>query len=434
MFVEECNTVRFGNVARVIHGFPFKSELYAPDDGLSPRVVSIGNFDYSGGFRIGGDWKVYKGHYPSNYDLNPGDVLLVMTCQTEGGEILGIPATIPDDGRSYLHNQRLGRIQMVRPDCADLRFLYWVCLTPAFNDELCASASGTKIQHTAPSRIESFEFQLPDLESQRRIATALDALDSRIALNEKLNGALEATAAAVFKSWFVDFDPVVAKSEGRKPFGMTDEIAALFPDRFAPNGLPEGWKSGKFGDIAMSIRKGANPSLHDLPYVGLEHIPRKRVTLDDWGHSSDVSSQKASFSRGDILFGKLRPYFHKVCLAPFDGICSTDILVLRPCHANHLSFVLLHAFSNDFVDFADSSSGGTRMPRTDWHSLKTFPVSLPPDEVLRAFERVCHPLFEHLILNQKQNQALRNLRDAILPGLVSGELQIKDLQKEVVAL
>jgi type I restriction enzyme S subunit len=169
-------------------------------------VVNIGNFRYSGGFRFQETTvREYRGDYPKEFELKPSDILLVMTCQTAGGEILGIPARVPDDGRSYLHNQRLGKVQVTRPDLVDQNYLYWVFLSGEFNRELFLSATGSKILHTAPTRIENFKFRRPPLEEQRAIAHMLDSVEQKLDLNRLMNETLERISRALFRSWFIDF-------------------------------------------------------------------------------------------------------------------------------------------------------------------------------------------------------------------------------------
>jgi hypothetical protein len=164
-----CNLAFSG--LTTLYGWPFKSELYSETLTGKPIVMSIGNFDYTGGLRLDSTvLKEYRGEFPQDYSLNPGDLIVVMTCQTAGGEILGVPARIPADDRTYLHNQRLGKVVVRNRGRVEVSFLYWLFLSPALNRELVNSATGTKILHTAPSRIESFKFALPGIEEQRRIA------------------------------------------------------------------------------------------------------------------------------------------------------------------------------------------------------------------------------------------------------------------------
>lgn len=127
-----------------------------------------------------------------------------MTCQTEGGEILGIPGVIPNDGKTYLHNQRLGKIIVKNDNLIDLSFLYWLFLTSDINQQLVGSASGTKIVHTAPARIESCDVLIPSLPEQKAIASILSSLDDKIDLLHRQNKILEAITETLFRQWFIE--------------------------------------------------------------------------------------------------------------------------------------------------------------------------------------------------------------------------------------
>jgi type I restriction enzyme S subunit len=237
--------VALGDLIRVKHGWPFVGNLCADALTGRPIVVNIGNFRYTGGFRFDETTtREYRGEYPPEFELRSGEILLVMTCQTPGGEILGIPARVPDDGRVYLHNQRMGKVVVTRPDRIRDDYLYWLFLWRDFNQELVASSTGTKILHTGPSRIEAFRFPLPSLDEQGAIADILNALHEKIELNRQVSRTLEALADAIFKSWFVDFDPVAAKAAGRQPLGMDGTTVGVLASGFADSELgpiPKGW-------------------------------------------------------------------------------------------------------------------------------------------------------------------------------------------------
>jgi type I restriction enzyme S subunit len=148
-----------------------------------------------------------------------------------------------------------------------------------------------------------------------------------------MNRTLEAMARAIFKSWFVDFDPGRAKTEGRNP-SIPKKIADLFPDEFEDSELgeiPNGWLVGNLGMIADEVRDAVQPTAIEpqTPYIALEHMPRRCIALDSWSMANDIASGKLRFQTGNILFGKLRPYFQKVGQAPLDGVCSTDIVVCK---------------------------------------------------------------------------------------------------------
>ena len=128
-----------------------------------------------------------------------------------------------------------------------------------------------------------------------------------------MNETLEAMARAIFKDWFVDFGPTRAKAEGRTPY-LAPEIWELFPEALDDEDKPVGWKPGSLGDVAASPRRGVSPAdvSEDTPYIGLEHMPRQSIALTEWEGAGKVTSNKSVFKKGELLFGKLRPYFHKV--------------------------------------------------------------------------------------------------------------------------
>jgi type I restriction enzyme, S subunit len=274
---------------------------------------------------------------------------------------------------------------------------------------------------------------LPPLAEQKAIAAVLGALDDKIELNRRMNATLEAMARALFQSWFVDFDPVRAKLDGRQVVGLDPGTAALFPEHLedSPLGhIPKGWSAGKLGDIGTNSRRGVKPNeiAPNTPYIALEHMPRRCIALGDWDDSADVASGKSTFKKGEILFGKLRPYFHKVGVAPFDGVCSTDILVLEPKSSDWFGFLLGHTSSDELIQFTDLASTGTKMPRTNWSDISSFKVALPPKPIANAFTRSIQPMLDRIQANLHQSRTLATLRDTLLPKLLSGELSVVDLQ------
>jgi len=157
-------------------------------------------------------------------------------------------------------------------------------------------------------------------------------------------------------------------------------------------------------------------------------MPRRCIALGDWDESADVASGKSAFKKGEILFGKLRPYFHKVGVAPFDGVCSTDILVLSPKSPEWFGFLLSHASSDALIQFTDLASTGTKMPRTNWSDISSFKVALPPKAIAAAFTKLIQPMLDRLHPNLHQSRTLATLRDTLLPKLLSGELSVANLE------
>jgi type I restriction enzyme S subunit len=215
---------------------------------------------------------------------------------------------------------------------------------------------------------------------------------------------------------------------------VVDSIDHLFPDSFTDSPLgpiPEGWTIGTFGDVAENSRRGVQPQELETstPYIALEHMPRRCIALSEWARADGVASGKFRFHRGEILFGKLRPYFHKVGVAPLDGVCSTDILVIAPKNERWFGFVLGHVSSDEFVAHTDAHSAGTKMPRTNWSDMARFEVALPTEPVAVTFDRYIRPLTEAIIGNLFESRTLAAIRDASLPKLLSGEIRIRDAEK-----
>ncbi|TAK43981.1 MAG: restriction endonuclease subunit S, partial [Saprospiraceae bacterium] len=143
-----------------------------------------------------------------------------------------------------------------------------------------------------------------------------------------------------------------------------------------------------------------------------------------WESGDGVISHKSKFSKNDILFGKLRPYFHKVGIAAVDGVCSTDILVIQPKSPEWFGFCLCHFSSGELISFASSVADGTRMPRTSWKDISNFEVAIPPKEIAGKFSKVIQPMLEQIHANIYQTRTLTHLRDSLLPKLMRGEIEV----------
>jgi type I restriction enzyme S subunit len=318
----------------------------------------------------------------------------------------------------------------------DHEFLYY-WLT-ANVEELERHASGSTFKELSGGALKKIHIRIPsDVTEQRAIAHILGTLDDKIELNRRMNETLEAMARAIFKSWFVDFDPVRAKAEGHDP-GLPKHIADLFPDSFEDSELgeiPKGWKVGTIGDVAEHPRRGVHPDAIDnsTPYIALEHMPARCIALSEWGTADGLESNKFEFKRGEILFGKLRPYFHKVGVAPVDGVCSTDIVVVKPRAEHWFGFVLGHVSSEAFVEYTNAGSTGTKMPRTCWGEMARYPGVLPPDPLAQAFTAQIRPSVARILAAIHESRTLAALRDTLLPKLISGALRVKDAAKVVGA-
>lgn len=329
-----------------------------------------------------------------------GDVVV-----TTKGNSTGRVAFVDRDLPPFVYSPHLSFWRSLNEDVLFPGFLRYWSRSREFRGQLSGLAASTDMApYLSLVDQKRLRISLPEIREQRTIARVLGALDDKASLNRRINEALEAVARAIFKLWSVDFNK-------RKN--------------------SQDWRGGRLGDVAENPRRGVNPSCvpQSTPYIGLEHMPRKSIALDQWESSEDLVSGKFAFFREEILFGKLRPYFHKVGVAPVDGVCSTDILVLKPKRDAYFALLLGHVSSDEFVAYADGSSAGTKMPRTNWADMARYEISIPPESVASAHTEVVKPMIEKIISNIHQSRILINLRDTLLPKLLSGEIRVKEAEK-----
>jgi type I restriction enzyme S subunit len=433
--VSEWEETTLGAEADLLTGFPFKSERYTDSADSIPLVR--GDNIVQGAMRWDGvkRWPLSERGEHELYELREGDVVLAMDRPwIEAGLKY---AAISKHDLPCLLVQRTARLR--GGPKLNIGFLRYLIGSLEFTQHIHAITTGTAVPHISGRQIKDFAFALPPLAEQKAIAAVLGALDDKIELNRRMNATLEAMARALFQSWFVDFDPVRAKLDGRPPAALDPATAALFPEHLedSPLGhIPKGWTAGKLGDIGTNSRRAVQPSdiAPNTPYIALEHMPRRCIALGDWDDSADVASGKSAFKKGEVLFGKLRPYFHKVGVAPFDGVCSTDILVLSPKSPEWFGFLLGHASSDELIQFTDLASTGTKMPRTNWSDISSFKVVLPPKPIAAAFTRIIQPMLDRIRANTEQSRTLATLRDTLLPKLLSGELSLAATDKESLSV
>jgi type I restriction enzyme S subunit len=308
----------------------------------------------------------------------------------------------------------------------DLKFFYYMTKSPHFWPRRGSAQpfiSQTDIRETA--------VKIPDIAIQRVIGQILQELEMTIEANKQLSKTLEDTAQTIFKSWFIDFDPVKAKMAREKPVGMDDATAALFPDSMEDSELgliPRGWSIANLNKIASQRKENVQVGMisENDAYVGLDSIPRKALFFNEWKSASKVQSNKSKFFENDILFGKLRPYFHKVAVAPVDGICSTDIVVIKVDELLNLPFVANFVNEISFIAFLSNRASGTRMPRTSWGEMCEPKFACPPDAIIQSFGQLTLSAFHEASALQKQNRVLAEIRDELLPRLISGKLKIPE--------
>ena len=275
--------------------------------------------------------------------------------------------------------------------------------------------SGAGVPTLNRNDLDTLELWVHSLPTQRKIAAVLSAYDDLIENNTRRIQILEEMARAIYREWFVHF-----RFPGHETVKLVESAVGL---------IPEGWEVRTLGDIAESVRRNVKPSdlNQEVPYFGLEHLPRKSIALSDWVTVDQINSSKLAFKKGEILFGKIRPYFHKVGVAPLDGVCSSDTIVICPKSSAYFAITLAYVSSEAFVDYATATSQGTKMPRANWDVLVKYPVVIPPEPIHQSFSDFIQSVVAKIHNMIFCNRNLRRTRDLLLPKLISGEIDVSDV-------
>lgn len=430
----EWRDVKLSDLISIKHGYAFKGEFFSEEE-TSYILVTPGNFNIGGGFKSD-KFKWYNGEIPIDYILKKDDLIVTMTDLSKNGDTLGYSALVPElNGKMLLHNQRIGLVE-IKSQKIDKLFLYWLMRTSVYQKSIVNTASGSTVKHTSPDRICQFSFSRPPLDIQRKIAGILGALDDKIEVLRAQNKTLEQMAQAVFQSWFVDFDIVRAKAAGLpaadvcKKYHITPDIYDLFPSTFSADNLPLGWEKKKLGDMVCNVKENIKAGRETIikPYVPIDCISSKTLTLYESKSGEEAQSSLISFRQKDILFGAMRAYFHKVCIAPYEGTTRSTAFVLRPYKQKDLSFSLLSVFQKNCIDFASMNSKGSTMPYAVWdHCLSDYQTEASSSTIRDAFNNIVEPYLDKLIENSKQIRTLEQTRDTLLPQLISGKLDVENM-------
>ena len=472
----EWTSVSLGEVIDLLVGFPFKSDRYVSDPD-APRLlrgdnIAQGNIRWDGAKR----WPLKAIDNVNQYWLRQGDVVLAMDRPwIEAGLKF---SSVRSSDLPALLVQRVARLR--GGDRLDTRFLNYVIGCRDFTEYVLSVQTGTAVPHISARQIKEFKFFLPPLPEQRAIAHILGTLDDKIELNRRMNETLEEMARALFKSWFVDFDPVHAKAtlkhhaanqalrqaaptpateaahSGITPplrgsdwtaerawtylDGMDADIAALFPDSFVDSELgpiPAGWEVKPLPD-AMAInpprplRKGSV-----APYLDMANMPTTGHTPAKVIERPFGSGMR--FVNGDTLLARITPCLENGKTAYVDfleegqvGWGSTEYIVLRPKPPCPNEFAYCLARSADFREFViQSMTGSSGRQRVPAEALSHYLMAVPVEGIVEGFGKVVQPLFVRASNAARDSSSLASLRDTLLPKLISGEIRVPEAEKLV---
>ena len=456
----EWQEVGFGDIFEVKHGFAFKGEHFC-DEPTDAMVVTPGNFAIGGGFQYGKP-KYYDGPIPEDYVLKPGQVIVTMTDLSKASDTLGVAATVPDDQHTWLHNQRIGLLKFKKSFSSDPAFFDYLLRSHEYRWWVIGSATGTTVKHTSPSRIQSFRKKVPSKKEQTAIAHILGTLDDKIELNRRMNVTLESMARALFKSWFVDFDPVIdnalaagnpipeplaARAQTRRDLGtkrnpLPKNIQKLFPDAFActdeAGWIPKGWEVTEFSKLCSKVQNGGTPRRSNEDYWENGTIP--------WLTSGEVRQSLITTVDNNITEAGLENSSAKwlpadaTVVAMYGATAGQVAYVSCPLTTNQAVCGLVPNESFGMFNYLFLSGNentlahqarGSAQQNINKGIIERTQVVKPLLSIAEAFEEMVVPYFQKRIQCMHQNDPLAKLRDTLLPKLLSGELRIPDAEKLV---
>lgn len=297
-------------------------------------------------------------------------------------------------------------VGLIKTHSKDLaKYLYYYLKSPKAQSDISSRLRGTTQQYLSLAEIRNFPVVLPPLDVQKKIAGVLGALDDKIELNNKINQNLEAQAQALFKSWFIDFEPFGGK-------------------------MPNDWKIGKLKDIIKlkrnTIKAGQNK---ELPYLPIDIIPMNSLAISEIKDNREAQSSLITFEKNDILIGAMRVYFHRVIIAPCAGITRTTCFVLSPFEEKYLSYSILLCNQNSSIEFAQKTSKGSTMPYAIWEGgFGELQTPIPPLKIAEKFNDMVEPLIKQIQNSYFENRKLAELRDTLLPKLMNGEIDVDNVK------
>lgn len=288
-----------------------------------------------------------------------------------------------------------GRCLRVRPyDVVDSLFLYYFFCLEKTKEHIRNIAVGATMPSINTKLLGEIEIAIPKLETQQKIVAILSSLDDKIELNQKINYRLQQQVQAIFKYWFAD---------GKEPNGFLVDICQFSKDRVAVS----------FLDL-------------DNYYSTENMLPGKAGAIQ--ATNLPTTAQTTGCKTGDVLISNIRPYFKKIVYCQSDCGCSTDVLCFHPRTPSLSAYLFCTLYADRFFDFMVAGSKGTKMPRGDKQQIMTYAVSLPSSDDLRKFNIVAVPILSAIEQNRRENKSLTELRDTLLPKLMSGEIDVSDIQ------
>lgn len=403
--------VQLGDGIHVKHGFAFKGEHFA--NAGEYMVLTPGNFLEKGGFRTReGKERYYHSDFPEEYLLNEGDLIVAMTEQGEG--LLGSAARIPGEGR-YLHNQRLGLVQIVDGNLFDKSYLYWVFNSSGVRAQIRATATGAKVKHTAPERIKKVRISVPAIAEQKAIAQILDSYDDLITINQHRIVLLEEAARRLYREWFV-----YLRFPGHESVKVAD-------------GMPLGWERKPLSSV-MKVNEhniGSKERPDEVHYIDISSVSPgviQEVTRYDFADAPGRARRRVA--HGDVIWSCVRPNRRSYALIwePDEKLVASTGFAVLSAKAVPFSYLYFATTTDAFVGHLEANATGAAYPAVTAKTFEDAEMLVPDEETLNRFSQMVLPQLEQMETLKRQNKVLAKARDVLLPKLMSGQLDVSGIE------
>ena len=378
--------VRLADLVEIEHGMAFKGEYFV-DVPTSDLLVTPGNFAIGGGFDAS-KAKYYDGPVDDRYVLRPGDLLVTMTDLSRGSDTLGSPAVVPQsDQVRYLHNQRIGRVRVTKPEVVDVHYLYAALRTEAYRQAVVATATGTTVRHTSPTRIREVSIPLPSLREQRAIASVLMALDDKIESDNRLSRLLSQVNR-------LELSALLATATKQ---GCLADVAEIVMGQSPPGSTYSG--EAGHGPVMVQGMGGFGP-----------RHPREDV----------FTSQPTKLVGAGTTLMTVRAPVGAVNITDRETVCGRGV-------AGFVSDT--PAFTEYLIRWLEPQWGehetGTIFAAVNGKQIAAMPVPLPDEDLVRRFEKQVGQRVALINGLEREQKALRSVRKALLPKMLSGQVRVR---------
>ncbi|SBT08996.1 hypothetical protein ACCAA_660050 [Candidatus Accumulibacter aalborgensis] len=400
-----------------------------------PVLLGLASIEANGGFRHGG-FKTYGGDCPEKISLKSSDLYVSLKDVTQSGDLLGSVSRVPAEIKSGRLTQ--DTVKLVFDGLQIKReYIYWLLRTPNYREYCRGCGTGTTTLGLARDDFLNYTVP-PPTPADLVLVEVLEGVEKRITLLRETNATLEAIAQALFRSWFVDFDPVHAKQQGLEPEGMDETTAALFPDSFEESELglvPRGWRVAPFGDVVDSVG-GGTPDTKEPSYwqpgvycwttpkdlSGIQ-VPVLLTTERKVSAKGLAKVSSGLLPAGTLLMSSRAPIGY-LAITDIPLAINQGYIAMRPNSELPPLYMLFWCKEN--MEVIKRRANGSTFMEISKKSFRPIPALVPSTPVIAAFIGIAGALFERLVENEKQAQTLSTLRDTLLPRLISGQLRLPE--------